>query len=264
MRAATVDRTAPTSHRALDRLRVEYAKLRRLRLGPILLVGALATVLMAAMQLFSGSYRETIAAPTAQHWEGLLLWYLLVKALTTPLVVAVLASRAVEIEHLGNGWTAAALDGVRRGSLTGVKVAALAPLLVGAVVAEMLVLVLASLAAGATPPPVGVWLGTGAAVAVLTCVLLTGHAWLAARVDNQLVGLGIGVIGAFAGGFSMLMPDWLVRLIPWGWFALISPYRMDGAGYADVDPHWGWLTALLLVLCLALAAGYARLNRQEA
>ena len=33
MRAATVDRTAPTSHRALDRLRVEYAKLRRLRLA---------------------------------------------------------------------------------------------------------------------------------------------------------------------------------------------------------------------------------------
>ena len=62
----------------------------------------------------------------------------------------------------------------------------------------------------------------------------------------------------------MLMPDWLVPLIPWGWFVLVSPYRMDGAGYADVDPHWGWLTALLLVLCLALAAGYARLNRQEA
>lgn len=179
--------------------------------------------------------------------------------------MATLASRVVEIEHLGNGWTAAALTGQPKGRLCLIKLIALAPMAVAWVGAQLAGLVLGSLLAGADSlPPVGPWALTWLTCSLVTVVLLAGHLWLAARVDNQLVGLGVGVIGAFAGGFSMLMPDWLVRLIPWGYYALGSPYRMDpDVGYASIPVPWGWLLGLLTLLAAVIAYGYARLDRQE-
>ncbi len=245
-------------------LAVEYAKMRRLRVGLVAAIPVLATLLLSSMSLFSASHRATINDPAGQHWEGTLLFYALVKALTAPLFVAVLASRQVEIEQVSNGWTLAALNGQRRGRLCWTKFVALAPVVVAASVAELGGLVLGSWAAGARlPVPVGAWVTYGATSLVVTLVLLAGHVWLAGAVDNQLISLGVGALGAFVGAFSLLMPPWLGHLLPWGYYGAMSPYAMSETGYGIVTPAWGWFVGYVLVGALAISAGLRRLDHQE-
>lgn len=245
-------------------LAVEFAKMRRLKVWLVAGVIAAGALLLGSMQLFSASHRAAINDPATQHWEATLLFYAMVKAMTAPILVAVLASRQVDIEHQGNGWTMAATHGQPRGRLCATKIAALAPVVAGVTAVELGGLYAGSRLAGATLPlPVGAWLWYAGASYAVTMALLALHVLLAARVENQLAGLGIGVLGAFAGVFVMLMPTWLAHILPWGYYAVVATHRMSPDGYAPTPIAWPALTLFLLVVAMAVTVGLHALNRSE-
>ena len=64
------------------------------------------------------------------------------------------------------------------------------------------------------------WLGYAVCLMVVNVSLGLLHVILAAYVDNQLVNLGVGVLGAFVAVFSLLLPGVVVRFIPWGYYAV--------------------------------------------
>lgn len=245
-------------------LSVEYAKMRRLKVWLVAAVLSLGTLLFASMQLFRSSYVAAINDPAQQHWEGTLLWYAMAKAMTAPLLAAVLASRLVDVEHQGNGWLMAATLGQSKGRLCLTKILALAPVVAATTAFELGGLVAASRFVGARLPlPTGTWLWYAFASFAITLALLAGHIWLSARVENQLTGLAVGVLGAFAGVFSMLMPSWLAHILPWGYYAVASAYRMSGLGYEATPIDWPAVTLFLLVLSALVAVGLRRLDRTE-
>ncbi|MDO5498265.1 MAG: ABC transporter permease [Propionibacteriaceae bacterium] len=245
-------------------LSVELAKMRRLKVWLVAAGIAAGTLLLASMRLFSAAHRAAINDPATQHWEGMLLFYAMVKAMTAPILVAVLASRQVDIEHQGNGWAMAATLGQPRGRLCATKIAALAPVVAGVTVVELGGLYAGSKLAGAAlPVPAGPWWWYAAASFAVTMALLALHVLLAARVENQLAGLGIGVLGAFAGVFVMLMPDWLARMLPWGYYAVVATHRMTPDGYAATPIAWPALALFLLVVAALVTAGLHLLDRTE-
>ncbi|WP_425309643.1 ABC transporter permease [Ammonicoccus fulvus] len=245
-------------------LAVEYAKMRRLKVWLVAGVLSLGTLLFSCMQLFRSSYVAAINDPAQQHWEGTLLWYAMAKAMTAPLLAAVLASRLVDVEHQGNGWLMAATLGQSKGRLCLTKILALAPVVLATTVFELGGLVLASRLVGATLPlPVGPWLWYAFASFAITLAILAGHVWISARVDNQLTGLAVGVLGAFAGVFTMLMPSWLAHILPWGYYAVAAVYRMSGDGFESTPIAWPAVTLFLLVLAALVALGLRRLDRIE-
>ncbi len=246
-------------------IRVELEKMRRLKVWLVAGVISLGTLLFAGMQLFSADYIANINAPTTSHWEGTLLFYAMIKAMTAPILAAVIASRQVEVEHTGNGWVMAATLGQSRSRLCLTKVAALAPVVAATTAVELGGLVLGSRLVGATDPlPVTTWGWYAAASFTVTMLLLAAHVWLSARIEQQLAALGVGVLGAFAGVFAMLMPEWLGRVLPWGYYAVTLPYAMapDG-GVAPLPLSWPTLALFAIVATALLAAAYRSLDREN-
>lgn len=121
------------------------------------------------------------------------------------------------------------------------------------------------LALGVTGPlPVGAWVGTTACVVAVSLALLALHLLLSAVVDNQLVCLGIGVVGTVLAVFSSGLPGWVAHATPWGYYGLGA-----AADYVDGDltmltPSYASVAALAVVAAVLFTVVTARFDRQEA
>jgi hypothetical protein len=237
----------------------EFAKMRRLRVGwsvGLLLVG------VAGLTAFT----SVASAPDDDHvWRAVLANFGLATTLVPPVLLAVLASRQVEMEHRGNGWILSAAAGVTPGRLCRAKFLALGSLVVAATVATGLLLVASGLAAGARAPvPLGHWLGYTASAAVVHLAVLAFQILLSARVENQLVCLGTGVLGILLGTFGAVLPAWVSHLTPWGYYALITPADYVGADLVHLDIPYTSVAALAVVGGGLFLATTARFDRREA
>ena len=87
--------------------------------------------------------------------------------------------------------------------------------------------------------------------------------WLAAVVENQLVGVGVGLIGSFIGVYMLLAPASVARLVPWGYYAVISCARMEGATARYTAPAPGWVAGFLVLSAVLFAVATRRLDRIE-
>lgn len=185
--------------------------------------------------------------------------------LASPLLLAVLVSRQIDIEHQGNGWLLAQTSGRTPGGLCRVKFAAVGGIVAAATVLESVLIIGAGLLLGITAPvPVGLWLGYTGCILVVNLVILALQILLSARIDNQLVPLGIGVLGTMVAVFATGFPSWLAHLSPWGYYALVTAadYR-DGAliALALSYPSISALGIAGAVLFLLITAVF---DRQEA
>ncbi|MFW6639729.1 ABC transporter permease [Nocardiopsis algeriensis] len=243
---------------------LEVQKMRRLRVAPMCAVMVAAVTALTCAGLMSDSARAGFGDPAAQPWETLLLSYVLVSAMTSPLLVAVLASRQVDVEHQGRGWMLSQVAGLSPGRLCRAKAAVLGAVLAALVAVQTSLVVAAGLAAGITVPlQAGIWVRYAVCLFLVDLALLCLHIWLAARVDNQLVGMGIGLLGSFCGVFSLLMPPALARALPWGYYAVVSPVAMGEDALRVITPGYGWLTVFLLVVAALFGAACHRFDRTE-
>jgi len=176
----------------------------------------------------------------------------------------VLASRQTDIEHSGIGWTLAATAGRPPGALCRAKLSALAILLLPAVAAQSLLVLTIGLLVGIHAPvdvvPWAVYTVLLYLVDVAFCAL---HIWLAAQVENQLVSVGIGMLGAFLAVFSLLMPSAISKIIPWGYYAVISHARQDNGDITYMTAPYGWVIGFLVLVAVVFLAATRRLNRVE-
>jgi hypothetical protein len=246
-------------------MQLELRKARRLRVVLVCAVMVAAVVALSCMNLMSDSAREGFGDPAAQPWESLLMGYVMTAAMTSPVLVAVLASRQVDIEHQGRGWTLSQVSGFGPGRLCRAKVAVLGLLLAVAVTVQTALVVTAGLVAGITVPlSPGTWVQYAVGLFLVDLAMLCLHVLLAARVENQLVGMAVGLLGAFCGVFSLLMPVALARVLPWGYYAIVSPVGMGGDGFVAVAPGYGWLAAFLVVVAALFGVASHRFDRTEA
>lgn len=133
-------------------LRLEFRKMRRLRVLPILLTMVAAVVALSSILLFSPSSQEGFEDPASTPWAGLLLGYTMMAAMTSPILMAVLASRQTDIEHTGGGWFLSQVAGFAPGQLLRAKFASLSLLVVGAVALQSLAIIGLGIAAGIRVP----------------------------------------------------------------------------------------------------------------
>lgn len=231
---------------------VEFRKMRRQRFP--LLAGVLMCVVVAlsSVTLFSAGARARFDDPTALPWAGLLLNYAFMSAMTAPLFTAILASRLTDIEHAGGGWMLAAGSGVGAGSMCRAKLVALTCAVVPVVTTQTALLLAAGRLAGIRRDVEwGHWLGYTALLMLMEIAFCALHVCLAAKVDNQLVGIGAGLLGSFLAVFCLLLPRTVSLLIPWGYFAAIAPVAQQGRSIVYATPPLPWIT-VFLALCAGL------------
>jgi len=248
---------------------VEILKMRRLRTPLIttLIVGA--SVALCSMNLFSTSFTELSHDPHAMPWARLLLMTCFYNAMIGPILVCVLASRQMDIEHTGSGWNLAATSGLTPGTLCRAKLTALSLLIVPAVTVQSLgIIMLARFRGLSVALDVGPW---ATYTTLLICVDLAMCAyflWLAAVVENQLIVMSTGLLSGFIGIFTLLVPPEIVRWTPWGYYALITPAAMSASTGSQtavtyIDVPAGWIAGFLILTALIFTVVTHRLNRIE-
>lgn len=245
-------------------VRLEFLKMRRLRTGLVLALLVVAVAALSSISLFSGGTRKTFDDPGAMPWAGLLVTYTFMAAMTSPILTAVLASRQTDIEHSGVGWTLASTAGYTPGTLCRAKLAALSLILLPALVVQsMLIVGIGMLAGIRVPLDPGPWIGYTALLFLVDVSFLALHIWLASVVENQLISVGVGMLGAFIAVFTLLMPGAISRVIPWGYYAMISHAGQQGDHIAYITPPYVWIGGFLLLVAAAFVLATRRLDRIE-
>jgi hypothetical protein len=117
------------------------------------------------------------------------------------------------------------------------------------------------------PLDVGPWVTYTLLLALVNTAMCAYHLWLAVVVENQLVVMSAGLLGGFIGVYMMLAPPALARLLPWGYYAAITPAKVsmvDGHGaYEYVQVPMGWVVGFLVLTAVIFTAATRRLDRIE-
>ena len=241
----------------------EFAKMRHLRVGVLAVIMVLAVL---GLSLFTIVSSPDFDPDSPAAWNGLLAGMSLGIPLIFPLLLAVLASRQTDIEHQGNGWLLQAASGLTPGEVCRAKLIALGVVVTTVMIGtSLLVLVAGKLLAGILPPvPLGHWVGFTGCMLVVNLVVLALHILLSAKIDNQLVALGIGVLGTILAVFSQGLPAAAAHLTPWGYYALARAADYAASGYVAIPLSYPSIAALAVIVGVLFFVITHRFDRQEA
>lgn len=241
---------------------IEFAKMRRLR---VLLLTAVQIVVTVGLALFSALTSPDLDLSQALAWDTLLLGLAYGMTMASPLLLAVMASRQVDIEHQSNGWVLSATTGITAGGLCRAKLIALGAVTTFATLLMSGLVFGAGLLLGVTAsPPIGRWVGYTAAALVINLVLVALHVLLSARIVNQLVCIGIGLVGSAFAMFGSGVPSWLAHASPWGYYALARPAGYRGEVLVALAPAYPSIAVLGLLAAVVFWLITNRFDRQEA
>lgn len=240
----------------------EFAKMRRRRVGVLALVLVIAVLALTSYSVASG---PELDVESASAWNALLAGVSFSLPMVAPLLLAVLASRQTDIEHEGGGWLLHATSGLTPGSVCRAKIVALGLVVVTATLgASGLAAVIGRTLMGISAPfPAAHWMGFTACVVLIDLVVLALHVVVSAAVGNQLVGMGVAVLGTLIAIFSAGFPPLFAHLTPWGYYSLVR-----GADYSESEVialpiAYPSVAALTAASAVVFAVVTARLDRQE-
>lgn len=241
----------------------EFAKMRHLKVGLIAAVMVIAVLGLTMMGLLSDpAFDPGVTAA----WHALLAGMSLGTPLIAPLLLAVLASRQTDIEHQGNGWLLQTTSGLTPGAVCRAKFFSLGVIVVVVTAAVSLgALAIGRALVGISAPlPAGHWAGFTICALVVNLVLLAGHILLAAKVENQLIGLGIAVLGTLLGLFSQNLPEVLAHITPWGYYALAEAANYQDGVMVALPISYPSFAGLAVVATVVFVVLTSRFDRQEA
>lgn len=241
----------------------EFAKMKHLRIG-LVAAALVAAVVLLSLYTVVSSPDFSPEAPGA--WNALLAGMSLGIPLLSPLLLAVIASRQTDIEHSGNGWLLQSTSGSTPGGICRAKLVALGVVVTVATLAtSLIVLVLGKLLAGIlVAVPLGHWAGFTLCVLVVNLAVLALHILLSAKVENQLVALGVGVLGCVMAVFSQGLPAAAAHVTPWGYYALARAADYEGDQYVALPLSYPSIAFLAVAVGAVFAFITFRFDRQEA
>ena len=227
-------------------LTLEFAKLRRKH---VLLI-VLALVVAVIAWLFADAHGEGRGSATG--WHSLFFAAPIMNSVFFSLLSTVVASRVADVDHEANAWKQLlCLQGT--GSLLVAKLACALLVVALAVALELAgIIVIGRMWEFPDLPTLGSWvsLALSQLVASLCMVSLVGA--IALLWENQFVAVAWGLALSLAGLFSSFLPTALQRLVPSGYYTLLTTMRVDWGSGASAPVFYE--TALPIVDYALVAA----------
>lgn len=243
----------------------EVTKMRHLRIGLLAGLFLAAVVGMTAFQSLGSRIDEALADPSGEPWKVLLGGFSFSSAMSASILLAVMASRQVEMEHAGNGWLMSATSGATPGRLCRAKFAVLGLIVALTTFAQSALLAGFGFLIGVTSPfPAGHWIGFTLSVTVVNLAVLGFQILLSAAVENQLIALGVGIVGILLATFGVLLPRWAAHLTPWSYYALTNPADYVGLQLVYLDIPYLSVLGLAVVGCGLFLLVTAHFDTREA
>lgn len=241
----------------------EFAKMKHLRIA---LVAATMLVAVLLLALYTVVSSPVFSPEDDGAWNALLAGMSLGIPLISPLLLAVIASRQIDIEHQGSGWLLQSTSGITPGGMCRAKFVALGIVVAVTTVGTSLsVLAAGTLLAGIRAPiPTERVAGFTLCVLVINLAVLALHILLSAKVENQLVALGVGVFGCVTAVFSQGLPAAIAHVTPWGYYALVKAADYQGDQYVALPLSYASIAVLAVVVGVLFALTTSRFDRQEA
>lgn len=233
-------------------IRMEFFKCRRRMLW-------LAPLILLAAQMAWGlwSFRDLDAKELSQGWANILYTFPMLNAMMTPVIAAVVASRVADIEH--KGQTLKLLETLRpTGRLFDAKFLCAAAWMGLYTLAQTAVLIVFGIVRGFAGPPPVVHIGEYfLATLLVTQTILLFQLIVSLLLPNQMIGMILGLIGAFLGLFSLFFPQSLHKFLLWAYYGVLYVAAMDWDPVTRVTDYY--LTAFDWSGVLALALMFAAL-----
>lgn len=241
----------------------EFAKMRHLRVG---LVATIMVLGVLGLSLFAVVSSPEFTPDAPEAWNALLAGMSLGVPLLSPLLLAVLASRQTDIEHQSNGWLLQSTSGITPGGLCRAKLVSLGIVVTAVTIGtSLIVLAFGKVLAGILPPaPLGHWVGFTSCMLVVNLAVLAMHILLSAKVENQLVALGVGVLGCILAVFSQGLPAAAAHVTPWGYYALAQAAGYQGDAIQALPIAYPSVAALAVIVGVLFAVLTVRFDHQEA
>lgn len=215
-------------------LKIEFYKLRRKKM--LLVIGAV-TLLQLVFMLYA--VRRFDQHDLEQGWRYCLYNLAQVNCMMMPMLMAMLASRISDIEHKGNNFKCLKTL-VRSQSLFHTKVMCGGIYVVLTVLLQVgMLFVLNGMKHFQEAMPVPYLIYYFLSSVLMDMVLYLLQLNLSLLIVNQLVGFIVAIAGAFIGIYSMFFGEHISQFILWGYYALLSPIRMNWDEVTRiVDLYW--------------------------
>ncbi|ACV21637.1 Uncharacterized protein conserved in bacteria [Slackia heliotrinireducens] len=244
-------------------LGLEFSKIKRKRvllMAVLLVAAALAWVLMGAWQDGEGS---------ELGWSGMFFSMPVINCVLMSLLATVVASRVVDVDHEAGAFKQL-LCLQSTGGLLAAKLACAVLIMVFAVTLELAgVFVIGQAMRFPSVPGFFAWASLFASQLAASVCMLILVGVVALKWENQFVAVAVGLALSLAGLFSNFLPTALQRLVPSGYFTLLSTLRIDWNAESTAPVFYQsavpWPDYVIVVLvCVAVCAlGVAVFSRKE-
>jgi hypothetical protein len=245
-------------------LLVEFQKTRKRKIW-VIIVALIAVELLWLLWAF----RKMDGTELAQGWKRFMYQLPLLNALIMPVVAAVTASRICDIEHKGN--TLKLLCTFQpAGKLFDAKFIYGALFMIAAILLQVAVMLGYGTVKGFTEPFPSMMLAYYLLFVIsvsLTLYLL--QQVLSLLFTNQMAALTIGLLGGLFGLFSMFFPQWLQKIVPWGYYGVLMVVNMSWdeatrlSTFQWLPANWSGFFILLIMFCILYSIGRNAFVRKE-
>lgn len=166
------------------------------------------------------NFIEMISNPLAPAWEDLIIGPAMFNGLFFPIMTAVMASRMCDLEHIGNTWKLLESNNQSRTSLVICKFTIICIAMLVAVLVQVATIILYGRSVCiAESLPIKTMIEFATGTVMITFVVITIQLFLSLLIQNQLIPMAVGMIGALIGFISTLLPAGVRNLLIWGNYA---------------------------------------------
>lgn len=235
----------------MNLLKVEFYKLRHRKMG-------LMVMLMGLFQFcyLTWATGRMDSHEVAQGWKSCLYLLFQTNIILMPLFIATIASRLSDIEHKGNTFKCLKTM-VSSPRLFNTKILCGSIYLIAIVVFQVIsVLAVSTQQNFLDPMPIGYLAYYIGATLLMNMTLFLLQLNLSLVFVNQMIAFVVAVAGTFLGLYSMFFSGKVAQWILWGYYALLSPIRMDWDQVTHiVDYYWTGVPVkyIVILICIVVA-----------
>lgn len=199
---------------------VERRKYRRLYIPVIFLLFLLIDISMVSLTALNSNFQSTMNQPESHAWYTLMDSYLMAKLIFTPILLAVVISRVVDMENDGDMWKMLKTSGWSMEEIFDIKFFSIFARYIIFQVLEWLIFINIGKKVGIIMQlPIERFTIILISIIAISFFIMTIHYYLALKYENQLIGLAFGVVGSLVGIIGAFLPFSISKLVPYSYYA---------------------------------------------